>query len=334
MKPKNTRQISNLAPPCMPGKAGQPFSGKRKNKHRQKTSSKHKAQKKEGTLPPSKLPKHTPTPAACSCKCKEHTGSRREKRLERVAGTLRVRCKLHLATARFEKNGHRATVRDFDKNFVQAPFVSNKPFATQSAPMQALTMGLASQALEQLRMHYGFTLVEFTVAITFWNHVYGGGPVPSVARDEKEQEQEPGAPAAQPTVTGHKGRSTIWREEWEKMHLLRGIADEIVVSSVAMRRIFLVLGVAGLSGGQLDRMKSAMNLAVASRIKIHDLLGPGGENVGVWLDVSDVIRQMIISANGRPGVEYNIVLTGDGRWPHSTLLFAFLQFLQYLQLLQ
>jgi hypothetical protein len=97
------------------------------------------------------------------------------------------------------------------------------------------------------------------------------------------------------------------------MHLLRGIADEIVVSSTALRRIFLVLGLAGLNGGKLDRMKHAMDLAVASRIGIHDLVGPGGENVGVWLNVADVIRQMVMSVNGRPGVDYNIVLTGDGR---------------------
>ena len=94
---------------------------------------------------------------------------------------------------------------------------------------------------------------------------------------------------------------------------LRGIADEIVISSNALKRIFMVTGLAGLCGGKLDRMKKAMDLAVASRIKIHDLLGPGGENVGVWLEVSDVIREMIMSANGRPGVDYAIVLTGDGR---------------------
>jgi len=31
------------------------------------------------------------------------------------------------------------------------------------------------------------------------------------------------------------------------------------------------------------------------------------------LEVADVIREMIMSANGRPGMEYAIVLTGDGR---------------------
>ena len=87
----------------------------------------------------------------------------------------------------------------------------------------------------------------------------------------------------------------------------------MVISSNALRRIFMVARVAGLAGKKFDRIKNAMDLAISSRIKVHDLLGPGGENVGVWLEVADVIRQMIMSANGRPGVDYDIVLTGDGR---------------------
>ena len=72
-------------------------------------------------------------------------------------------------------------------------------------------------------------------------------------------------------------------------------------------------GLKDVNGSKLDRMKHAMDLAIAERIRMYDIDGPNNENAGVWLDVGDVIREMIMSCVGKPGEEYNIVLSGDGR---------------------
>ena len=95
--------------------------------------------------------------------------------------------------------------------------------------------------------------------------------------------------------------------------MLRSIADDYVVSSRTLRRIFLAVGIEGVNGGKLDRLKDAMNLAVGSRIRFHDITGESGENLGVWLEPADVIREMIQSARGTVGVQYDIVVSGDGR---------------------
>jgi hypothetical protein len=72
-------------------------------------------------------------------------------------------------------------------------------------------------------------------------------------------------------------------------------------------------GIEGVNGGKLERMKKAMDLAVGSRIEMYDIEGPNGENLGVWLNAADVIREMIQSTAGVAGVDYDIVLSGDGR---------------------
>ena len=291
----------------MPGVKGQPCSAKRKNQHRRKSASKYKGLKERYSLPPSKKSGTKPQPPrACTCTCKEHTSTtRREKRLEKRVAVLTQECKAHKHSAQFEKAAHKDTVVECHKHHVEVRTVSDKPFAEQDQATKAKTLLVAVNAMEAVRNKLGLSTQEYAVATLYWGKVYAGVT-------EEKQQQPPSPGSAIPGLT-RKGKSNIWNQEWEKMHLLRAIADEIVVSSAALRRIFLVLGMAGLTGGQMDRMKQAMDLAVASRIRFYDIEGPGGENVGVYLNVADVMRQMIMSANGRPGEDYNIVLTGDGR---------------------
>ena len=70
----------------------------------------------------------------------------------------------------------------------------------------------------------------------------------------------------------------------------------------------------------MDRMKKAMDLAIAQRVRMYDIEGHAGENVGVWLDVGDVVREMIMACAGRPGKDYQIVLSGDGRYHTSSII--------------
>jgi hypothetical protein len=119
--------------------------------------------------------------------------------------------------------------------------------------------------LEDVRTKLGLNPSEFALACAYWAQTYGGMEFAESGQTE-EREPELSSPRC-PATIGHKGRSSIWREEWEKLHLIRGIADTITVSSNALRRIFLVLGLEGMNGGKLDRMKTAMNLAISTRVR-------------------------------------------------------------------
>ena len=296
----------------MPFKKGQPLipGAKKKKKWRKGKHSKYHFEKASSTLRVSMQDraKPSPVPRTCTCTCADHKEGRNEKRSKASNVQLRRLCEAHLSTIEFEKESHQATVCDCDTYHVEVRPVSDLPFASQTPAVQAQTLNLAVTTMEQVRTKLGLSVSEYNIARMYWGHVYCGVPMEEGAEPHVDDSENKEAPPP-----GHKGRSTIWQQEWEKLHVLRGIADEMVISSNALRRIFMVCGVAGLSGVKFDRMKNAMDLAVSARIKVHDLLGPGGENVGVWLEVADVIRQMVMAANGRPGVDCAIVLTGDGR---------------------
>ena len=59
-----------------------------------------------------------------------------------------------------------------------------------------------------------------------------------------------------------------------------------------------------------------MNLASMEEIRLHEATWKG-ESRGVYLEPADVIRHMVMAARGRPGVDYQVNLMGDGRYePH------------------
>ena len=97
-------------------------------------------------------------------------------------------------------------------------------------------MTAAVQILEKVRQKLRLSPQEFAVASLYWAQVYGGGADEEEERVQSPPPQRESEPTSTPR-TRQKGRSSIWNEEWEKLHLLRGIA--------------------GLNGGRLDRMKHA-----------------------------------------------------------------------------
>ena len=141
---------------------------------------------------------------------------------------------------------------------------------------------------------------EARIALDYWDQVY---QETSTCKQNSESSTEPTP----------KGHSTIMNEEWDKLYTLRAIADQESVSDTVLNRIFLALGIRGLDGGKLKRLKNAMDLAIGERIHMYDIMSEDGDCKGAWLDPADVIREMIMAAHGVPGVDYQINLMGDGR---------------------
>ena len=215
--------------PAMPGVKGQPFPGKRKNHNRSSSKTLYRRQKAHGGLPPSQRPrpgaKRPPPPPRCTCTCKKHTSTRREKRLEKRVAVLTKECKAHKHSAQFEKQAHKASVVECLRHHVEVRTFSDKPFAQQGPAMQAKTLDLAANVMEEVRKKLGFSAQEYAVASLYWAKAYGG------VTEEKEQ-PHPQSPGSATPGTTRKGRSDIWNQEWEKMHLLRAIADEIQFNSI------------------------------------------------------------------------------------------------------
>jgi hypothetical protein len=312
----------------MPPKGrSQPFptSGKANRKSAKGKSwgnrrSTYKAQKLNGSLPPSKVP-------VDQDERKQQVGrlsrarilkfEREVARMKKRAGKYQTMFRTQQLKANFEMQAHKATVKDCQEHHVHVIPFSEKPFLELSSSDQVLAMQQFGSKMEEVRRKMCLKEPEFMVVYMYWAKAYGGVGVRDLGVGGEHPDPALGvAPAVSPEVaqdSPHQGRSSIWNEEWRKLYLLRSIADDYVVSSRTLRRIFLAVGIEGVNGGKLDRLKDAMNLAVGSRIRFHDITGASGENLGVWLEPADVIREMIQSASGTVGVQYDIVVSGDGR---------------------
>jgi hypothetical protein len=128
------------ASPSMPGVKGQPFCGKRKNRHRQQSSSKFRSgqrsaepffQARQGRQRTRALP----DPAA-----------RRAARWESKYWVLKGENTSLKRVVAFERSAHKATVVDCCKHHVDLGTPSAKPFAEQGPAEKAGTMGVAMHA--------------------------------------------------------------------------------------------------------------------------------------------------------------------------------------------
>lgn len=293
----------------MPIQAGE-YKGK-KSKKIFHPNSNYKARKKHGSLPPSLQPHPKPlqrTSTLLETRKVRRLQTRVEKMTAERKGYKRD-AEFEKGVAEFEKEAHKQTVVECDKYHVNVRLSSDKQFTQLSTDDQVLAMRTYGDVMDEVRTKMRFTESEFSLAYLYWSRAYG----PLATSVPCSHDPSPTSPSNPTGASPHRGRSTIWNEEWMKLHLLRSIADKVVVSSRALRRIFLAVGIEGVNGGKIDR-KDAMNLAVGTRIMFHDIIGPDHENFGVWLEPADVIREMIQSAKGVIGEDYNIVVSGDGRY--------------------
>ena len=225
---------------------------KKKLYQRKGQDSKFKDSKACMSLPPSKVnayavpgvPKFTHRKGSgleCTCTCKKHL--RNDK--QHIA-TLRERVQFYKAAAKFEKAAHKQTVKECCEYHVDARPISGKPYASQSEEEQAQTLTITLNAIAQVHAKMRLTDSEFNLITAYYLTLRGFGTnkQTTTSPDSIGLGQPTTASPSQPKTPteGHRGRTNIWDDEWEKLHLLRGIADELVVSAHCLRRVFLVLG--------------------------------------------------------------------------------------------
>lgn len=159
----------------------------------------------------------------------------------------------------------------------------------------------------QTKLKMDLTEKEEDMATKYWNTVYGTVPVGADAESEcRDAESE---------RTPNEKATEEWEKKWKVLFKLRAAADkEGSVSSAAMRRVFMAAEICGINGGKLDRLKTAMDRSIATRIQQFDIsYGEGDEHGGMWLDPQDVVREMLMAAGAKPGSKYSINVLADGR---------------------
>ena len=159
----------------------------------------------------------------------------------------------------------------------------------------------------QTKLKMDLTEKEEDMATKYWNTVYGTVPVGADAESEcRDAESE---------RTPNEKATEEWEKKWKVLFKLRAAADkEGSVSSAAMRRVFMAAEICGINGGKLDRLKTAMDRSIATRIQQFDIsYGEGDEHGGMWLDPQDVVREMLVAAGAKPGAKYSINVLADGR---------------------
>ena len=202
--------------------------------------SQYRVNKAQGCLPPSLEPKSRPGPdraqPPCSCNCTRHRPTNK-----RVTD-LRSQMKVAKATANFEKLAHRDTVKDCFLHHVDVTPPSKKPYPSQTPEERLHTVSTTISALKDVADKMCLSEQEFDLITRF----YLEGRIPPASASDPplpiDAEDSKVPPSNEEDADARHGRTNIWDDEWEKLHVLRAIADEMVVSAHSLRRVFLVAG--------------------------------------------------------------------------------------------
>ena len=195
------------------------------------------------------------------------------------------------------------------KSCITVPKVGSKQFkdlSSRSARQARLTQYLSLLEELQAKMKMQLSSSEQEVATKYWKAVYQVDLSPDKPESD-ETECRDSLPADIALAE--------WDKKWKILFKLRYVADnEGSVSSSALRRIFMAAEMSSLTGGKLDTLRHAMDRAIAKRIRQYDIeYGDNKDHGGMWLDPTDVVREMLTAAGAKPGQKYHINVLADGR---------------------